>query len=326
MQKALLFVVLAVILFSCKQEDNTVLRQSSGKINTISVIIDDPLWNGEVGDSLRNKLASPVIGLPQEEPLFNINQYPTKLLEGFMTATRAIIVVKKGQQNAFEIKQNQYATPQHVFHISGKTAADLIQSIETNAPLLIQTIKNGEIAETQKQHRSSLIDPKLIRNKFHLSVDIPTGYAYVLQKRNFMWLKKEIIGGNTSLLLYQVPLNGKKMQLDASRTIIKVRDSVGGLYIRGKEPNTNMITEEAYAPYFVKIQLDGKNAFETKGTWQLKNDFMSGPFINYAIVDPTYNRLLVIEGFCYAPSKDKRDLMHELESIIKSVRVVKRKR
>ncbi|MFN7100522.1 MAG: DUF4837 family protein, partial [Flavobacterium sp.] len=116
------------------------------------------------------------------------------------------------------------------------------------------------------------------------------------------------------------------MQLDASRTIIEVRDSVGGLYIRGKEPNTNMITEEAYAPYFAKIQLDGKNAFETKGTWQLKNDFMSGPFINYAIIDPAYNRLLVIEGFCYAPSKDKRDLMHELESIIKSVRVVKRKR
>ncbi|MFN7099654.1 MAG: DUF4837 family protein, partial [Flavobacterium sp.] len=137
MQKALLFVALLLMLFSCKQENNTVLGQSSGKINTISVIIDDPLWNGEVGDSLRNKLASPVIGLPQEEPLFNINQYPTKLLEGFMTATRAIIVVKKGQQNAFEIKQNQYAAPQHVFHISGKTAADLIQSIETNAPLLL---------------------------------------------------------------------------------------------------------------------------------------------------------------------------------------------
>jgi hypothetical protein len=31
----------------------------------------------------------------QEEPLFNINQYPVKLLEGFMTDTRAIIVVKK---------------------------------------------------------------------------------------------------------------------------------------------------------------------------------------------------------------------------------------
>jgi hypothetical protein len=31
--------------------------------------------------------------------------------------------------------------------------------------------------------------------------------------------------------------------------IIKMRDSVGALYIHGKEPNTDMITEEAYSPF-----------------------------------------------------------------------------
>jgi hypothetical protein len=65
-----------------------------GKVNNISVIIDDQQWNGEIGDSIRNKFASPVIGLPQEEPL-TINQYPLKLMEGFMTDSRNIIIVKK---------------------------------------------------------------------------------------------------------------------------------------------------------------------------------------------------------------------------------------
>jgi hypothetical protein len=46
-----------------------------------------------------------------------------------------------------------------------------------------------------------------------------------------------------------------------------------------------MITEEAYSPYFFKIKLDGKLTYEMKGTWELRNDFMSGPFINYAILD-----------------------------------------
>ena len=46
---------------------------------------------------------------------------------------------------------------------------------------------------------------------------------------------------------------------------------------------------------------------------------MSGPFVNYAIVDKEHNRILVLEGFCYSPSKEERDLMHELESIIKSI-------
>jgi hypothetical protein len=29
--------------------------------------------------------------------------------------------------------------------------------------------------------------------------------------------------------------------------------------------------------------------------------------------------MLIVEGFCYAPSKEKRDLMTELEAIIKTV-------
>ncbi len=69
--------------------------------------------------------------------------------------------------------------------------------------------------------------------------------------------------------------------------------------------------------------LDNKRAYQTKGTWDLKGDFMSGSFINYAILDRKKKTFLVIEGFCYAPSTDKRDLMFELESIIKSVKFLK---
>ena len=319
-----LLLLISLLAFSCTKKKDDLYRKTSGKINTISVIIDDQLWNGEIGDSIRNKFASPVIGLPQEEPLFTINQYPVKLLEGFMTDTRAIIVVKKEPQNKFEIKKNQYASPQNVFHISGKTGADIIACLEKNAPQMIQLIKQMEIAESQKINSQSLLNPQVINNKFHISIKIPTGYTYVLHKSNFMWLKKEINGGNTSLLIYQVPLNYIKKNPSLISNIIKMRDSIGNLYISGTEPNTNMITEEAYAPYLSKITLDGKDAYETKGTWELKNDFMAGPFINYAIIDKEYSRILVLEGFCYAPSKEKRDLMHELESIIKSVAIEKR--
>jgi len=316
--------LISLLFFSCKNENDPILRPARGKINTISVILDDQLWNGDVGDSIRNKFASPVIGLPQEEPLFNINQYPAKLLEGFMTDTRAIIVVKKASENKFEVHKDQYASPQNVFHISGKNQTDIITCIEKNYFKMIQIIKEGEIVETQKISKQSLLDPQVITNKFRVNLAIPTGYIYVLQKSNFMWLKQEITGGNTSLLIYQVPINTIKKKGDLISCIIKMRDSIGSLYISGKDFNTNMLTDKAYAPYLFKSTQDGKETYETRGTWQLNNDFMSGPFINYAIVDPNYDRILVVEGFCYAPSKDKRDLMHELEAIIKSAVIVKK--
>jgi 5'(3')-deoxyribonucleotidase len=324
MNKTLLLILfLPFLFFSCAKKNETLPRKTTGKINTISVIIDDQLWNGEIGDSIRNKFASPVIGLPQEEPLFTINQYPTKLMEGFMTDSRTIIVVKKENTSKFKIVKNQYASPQNVFHISGITSFDILKTLEENAPKIIQIIKETELAESQRIINQSLIDIKAIKTEFNVSLHIPFGYLYALKKPNFIWLKKEILSGNTSLLIYEVPLNSIKKDSNLIVNIIKMRDSIGNLYIRGTEPEARMITEEGYSPYLFKIKLNGKETFETKGTWELKNDFMSGPFINYAILDPGHNRILVLEGFCYSPSGEKRDLMHELESIIKSITILK---
>jgi hypothetical protein len=318
-----LFLLFTFLFFSCNKKSDNLPRKATGKINTISVIIDDQLWNGEIGDSIRNKFASPVIGLPQEEPLFTINQYPVKLMEGFMTDSRTIIVVKKAGKNKFEIKKNQYASPQNVFHISGKTSADILEIIEKNAPKIIQIIKETEITENQRISNLSLLNTQRITNEFHISLNVPSGYLYVLQKNKFIWLKKEIVSGNTSILIYQVPISSIKKDSNGIANIIKMRDSIGDLYIRGTEPEAKMITEEGYAPYLFKIKLNGKETYETKGTWELKNEFMSGPFINYAIVDKEHDRILVLEGFCYSPSKEERDLMHELESIIKSISILK---
>lgn len=317
-----LLLLLSCLFVSCFKNE----KQSepvSGKTNTISIIIDDQLWYGEVGDSIRNKFASPVLGLTQEEPLFTINQYPAKLLEGFVTDSRSIIVVKKAATDKFEIKHNSKTLPHNTFRIYGKSVDDLICSIELNSAQIIKMIRDAEIEKIQQDNSKSLLNPAVIKNKFHVDLKIPTGYEYMLHKKNFIWLKKEIISGNTSLLIYQISLQKFKQGSDVVERIVKMRDSVGR-YIKGREPNTQMITGEAYAPYFSVTELNGKKTFETKGTWELRNDFMTGPFINYAIIDKPYNRILVIEGFCYSPSNQARDLMLELEAIIKSVKVEKR--
>jgi hypothetical protein len=318
MNKAL-FLCLIFAAFSCQKKENQPIQETSGAINTISVIIDEQLWNGEVGDSIRNKFASPVLGLPQEEPLFNINQYPVKLFEGFSTDSRNIIIVKKEGKTNFEIKENEYATPQNAIHISGKSKTEIIDILEKNKAAIINKMRATEIIENQRINKDSLLNPKKIKDKFNITIDVPSKYNYVMRRKNFIWMKKEITSGNTSILIYQLPLNAIS-RYDEVNSIIKKRDSIGNLYIHGTESRSKMITESAYSPYFSKINLAGRKTYETKGTWEMNNDFMSGPFINYAIIDKQNKRIIVLEGFCYAPSKEKRDLMFELESIIKSIR------
>jgi hypothetical protein len=209
-----------------------------------------------------------------------------------------------------------------VFHISGKTAEEVLEQLEQHTPEIIQLIEQGEIAESQRINKQSLLNTKGISKQFKIGIQVPSNFEYVLRKPNFVWLKKKIISGSSSLLVYQVPLNTIKTQSAIAVTILKMRDSIGK-YIQGTEPNTFMISETGYTPYFFKSKIDNRLAYETRGTWQLQNDYMSGPFINYTIVDEPNHRLLVLEGFCYSPSKEKRDEMHELEAIMHSVHILK---
>ena len=105
------------------------------------------------------------------------------------------------------------------------------------------------------------------------------------------------------------------------RKVIKVHDSIGTLYIKGKELSSSLYIDKSYPIYLSQITLDGKPAYEIKGTWRLKDSFMFGAFTNYLIVDSKNNRIIYLEGFCYVPSKERRNYMHELESIIKSVKI-----
>ena len=64
--------------------------------------------------------------------------------------------------------------------------------------------------------------------------------------------------------------------------------------------------------------------FETRGTWEVKGDFMGGPFLNYIVKDTINKRILFIDGFIFSPSQRKRDNIVEIEAIIKSLKVYKR--
>ena len=257
---------------------------TSGKTNEVSVIIDDQLWNGEVGDSIRNKFASPVLGLPQEEPIFSLNQFPVKLLEGFMSNSRNIIVVKKEAKSQFRIEKNEYATPQIVVHISGQTVQEILDTIQKNDLKIISKIKESEVKFLQEKIKhDTLFDIEDLINRFNIKLNIPVKYKRVMHGKKFVWLKKDITSGNLSLLVYQIPITSLKGNNDVVKRIAHIRDSIGRIYIHGAIPRTRMITEPAFSPYLSQIKIYNRETLETKGNWELLNDFMAGPFINYTI-------------------------------------------
>ena len=82
-----------------------------------------------------------------------------------------------------------------------------------------------------------------------------------------------------------------------------------------------MTTDRDYMPYFYKLNRDKKIIFQTKGIWEVKNDFMAGPFINFILKDEKSNEWVVVEGFVFAPSVSKRGYMFELNSILSTISI-----
>ncbi|TFG77192.1 MAG: DUF4837 family protein, partial [Flavobacteriales bacterium] len=74
-----LFTLILFIFISCKEgSKQSYLPGSIGPINSLAVVMDNDLWQGDVGDRVREYFAAPALGLTLDEPLFSINHFPPK--------------------------------------------------------------------------------------------------------------------------------------------------------------------------------------------------------------------------------------------------------
>lgn len=324
MKHVFLIIVLALLITGCgdnKTKNTKILSDSSGNINNVSVVIDNELWGGSVGETIRSVLAKPVDGLPQDEPIFSMSQIPPAVFSGFVAHNRTVLKIEKGNKAAIKFLDDVYAKPQKVVLVSGPTKEAIINGINTNSDKIIKAFKSEELKEKQRRINLSLHDVKPIEKELGLTIKFPTAYRIAKHDASFFWIRKDIKTGTLNLMLYQLPHNAIQKNDSVVNQIIKIRDSIGKAHIPGRFDGSYMITENAYTPFHFETTLDNKPTLETKGMWEVKNDFMAGPFVSYFIDDKANNRWVAIEGFVFAPSVAKRDYMFELEAIIKSIKI-----
>lgn len=326
MQKIILIVFVSLFIYSCgdkKSSNEKYLPDSSGNLNSVSVVVDNDMWSGNVGEAIRNVLATVVDGLPQDEPMFSMSQIPPSVFSGFVTKNRTVLKVVMNKESGIFIADDVYAKPQKVVVISGQTKEEIVSLINDNSEKIIAAFVNSELTEKLRRINKSLHKNTSIEEKLGLTIKFPSVYRIAKEEDKFFWIRKDITTGSMNLTLYELPYDAIKRNDSMVKQIIKIRDSVNKEMIPGPdlEPKPFMVTEKKYTPFHFETILDNKPVLETKGIWDMQNAFMAGPFVNYAIEDKVNNRWVVIEGFVFAPSVEKRDYMFELEAIIKSIKI-----
>ncbi|MEL0644348.1 DUF4837 family protein [Olleya sp. Ti.3.14] len=324
MKKLAVLIVLVCTILSCNEgtkQNQRMVPKSSGNLYNVSVVVDNELWKGSVGDAIRDVLTTVVPGLPQPEPMFDINQIPPQVFSGFAAKNRIVLKIEKSDKSEIKIATDAYAQPQKVIVISGPNDTKLIEVLKANKDKILDTFKNQEIEARQALTSNSLHTNNNIEKKLGISVKFPSIYRIAKEDGDFFWVRKNLTTGTNNFMVYQVPLDAIDKEGDITQQIITIRDSVGKKYIPGPIDGSYMKTEEAYTPFLFTTIIDNKPTYEVRSTWDIEGTYNAGPFVNYMVEDKINNRYVVLEGFTFAPSVNKRDYILELESIIKSLKI-----
>jgi hypothetical protein len=327
MKKITTLFSMMLLLISCgNDKDAFVLKDSIGKDNRVLIVSKSSNWLGDVGNELRTFMSKEIVGLPQPEATLTLSQVAPNGFSKMMKMSRNILMIEESGKSNFNVIHNKYAQPQTIIYVSAKDKEGILTQLAKYNDEIVNTFRSSDIKVVQKRFAKRKLDDSKYKTleKLKVSLTIPDDYKTVDDTGEFLWLRHHLKSGiargagSNNILVYTLPLEKENF---ISENISAMRDSIGKKYIPGSKEGMHMITEKAYTPFTIDSEINGLKAFETRGKWEVKNDFMAGPFLNYTIVDKKNNRLLVFEGFTYSPSVNKRDFIFELEAIAKTLQI-----
>lgn len=324
-----LFIVILLfvpLLFSCKNErgkNQILLPKISGKAGEILLIISNANWEGEPGNAFRDLLTHEQYGLPQPEPVFNlVNVTPGNFSKIHQTHRNIIQYnISPDVKEAKIVKsKNRWAYPQIIVKVTGPDVTTVVDLLEENGDKIVSSINDKERSRLTNYYRNLLNNSLVeeIKNSHHLQLTIPKGYSLDVDEVDFAWVANEPSLYSQGIFIYHYPY--RDTNTFTADYLIKKRDHYLKKYVPGPREGSYMSTEKLLEPEFTELEINGKYFAKLRGLWKLENGAMGGPFICLSTVDEKTNRVVTVDGFVYAPGKEKRELLRQVETILYSLK------
>lgn len=317
--------LMVLVLFSCKSEGkgggkSIFSPASSGRPYEMLVVIDKDLWERPAGRALFNALDTDVPGLPQPERSFRISQIVPQMFERGFRIFRNVIDVDIRPiytQPKLKYSRDSYSSPQMIMTIQAPDEKSFEEFVDKNKQVIVDFFTkaemNRQIALLKKGH-SPVVSAK-VGSMFGCDVWVPEGMDRYKQGQDFLWASDDRNTSDVSMnfVIYSYPYTDKNTF--TKDFFVHKRDSVMKINIPGSREGQYVQTDAEYVDV-KNFSVKGEYAFEARGLWYMENDIMGGPFVSHARIDKPNGRVVVVEGFIYAPEKKKRDLMRKMEAAL----------
>lgn len=306
-------------------------KGSSGKTLEMLLVADRNVYCGDTKTLVDSLFRRPQVGLPQEQPIFDVVNIPVSSFrntEMFRVHRNVVLCdINPDNPNKVYMYVDKWAAPQIVFEFATKDVDTLQALLRKYEPKILQEIYNTEhrrMYNVFKADENIVVRDAMLKQ---LGVSMTFSDEFEMAKPNnpaddFMWVRKETKDFGIGVFVHVVPYTDR--QMFSQNSILDSLDASMALHVPCSAPDSYMGTERRLD--FYTTQVDFKAAsycLETRGCWRAFGDFMGGPFVNYTFLSPDGKQLVYLTGYVYYPSGrlknvTKRDLLMQVEGICHS--------
>jgi hypothetical protein len=345
-------IIIPLTFYSCDGDfmGEQTKPKGRGEPGEIVLVLDSARWTGETGSALRKVFHESVDGLPRDEPMFDLKHISPFQFKGILKNAKNLILVvplndplnesvrmrnfftrdaldsMRENKNIFMItRKNLFATNQNVLFLVGRENENLVQEINNNAGRMrafFNRIEDKRAYDRLYNVRGERLIMNNLQNKYGFLLQVPFGWKIAEEMEKFVWLRQPTEKVDKNIIVAFKPYRDPVQFEDDS--LIQWRDEIGKKYIYEDPENeiSYMITEPEIPPTITEVNFNGKYAKKMIGRWKTRNISMGGPFISYVFVDESTGRLYYIEGFLFSPGVDQRELVRELDVILKTFKTL----
>jgi hypothetical protein len=257
-------------------------------------------------------------GLPQDEPQFHKSHVEVAHYDRITNLFRNIFRINIGKEFTvakMKVEKDVHSTPQMIITVNAPSQFDASIYITEHTKEIEGLFTSEEINRTANDlyFEHNIKFAKAVKELFDCEFYIPADIKKMKTGENFIWASNDGISSIQNICIYSLPYVSEKML--TQRPYIALRDTVMKHNIPGEKPGMWMQTNPEFV-WTKNITVNGQYAMEARGLWEMRNDAMGGPFVSHSRIDTKNNKVIVVEGFVYAPEKMKRSMIRRLEAAL----------
>jgi hypothetical protein len=343
----LIALTLIASMQSCHLKSSEKIADTAmGEAGDIAILTDKTTWSN-YGNLIDSVFSKPIEGIVENEPSFVIRRcdegsfagmykknynlfilihgenWPT-LRSLFNPATaKHIDSVLKGEKVKLLRDKDKWAKPQEVQFLIAPKMHQFVSEFKTNSQFYLDRALAAERNSTVNslihytQSSDTFFNNQLKKRGY--AIRHTQNYRLSVVSDSFVGLSRYISDQHLGSYMYDEDYVDEEQF--SQKYILAKRNKMMGRHISGTDRPDGLKTymsndTNAIKPVSKVIRFKGRYAVETRGWWEMTNDFMGGPYVLYTIHCPEINKVVSVEGNVFAPNREKNRFLRQLELII----------